>query len=77
MTIRKFGHLKFVRFTQEEMSSNLLGEEAYIFDQIQKMGLSMANVVRIFGVVYPDGQEKKDCTIVILDTPKRDTHQRL
>ena len=76
MTIRKFGHLKFVRFTQEEMSSSLLGEEAYIFEQVRKMGLTLANVVRIFDVVYPDGQEKKDCTIVIIED-KKETHQRM
>ena len=77
MTSKTFGKLKFLRFTQEEMSSNLLGEEAYILDQVRKMGLSLANVVRIFDVIYPDGQEKKDCTIVIIEEAKRETHQRL
>ena len=75
MTSKTFGKLKFLRFTQEEMSSSLLGEEAYIFDQVRKMGLTLANVVRIFDVVYPD--EKKDCTIVIIEEAKRETHQRM
>jgi hypothetical protein len=70
MTSKKFKNLRFLRFTELEMASNLLGPEAYIHDHMQKAGYSLADIHRIWDVVYPDGQEKHDCTIVIVHDRK-------
>ena len=70
MTSKKFGHLKFLRFTEIEMESNLLGPDAYIHDHMWKAGYTLADVVRTFRVIYPDKLEQHDCTIVIVNDRK-------
>jgi hypothetical protein len=70
VTSRKFGKLKFLRFTEIEMEANLLGPDAYIHDHMQKAGYTLADVVRIWRVIYPDNLEKHDCTIVIVNDRK-------